>query len=198
MTRGRTPLLLAPQAHSRWSHRVGPPANLLDARRAVVPVKDDEAAQGLKLVLARNYNQGAGSPGALSTPSCSAARCHGLGRGAGAIGGGAVSRMNRSSAATTAAASSAEARRRDDRQLRSAVHRSHRAYRARPCPSSPVLDHDAVLSAVSPARGDRARARGPASLPRRRVGDAGQGLPAKPAVRRLPRDAGPGRRTSRC
>ena len=36
---------------------------------------------------------------------------------------------------------------------------------------------------------DRARARGAAASSQRRVGDAGQGLPREPAVRRFPRDA---------
>jgi hypothetical protein len=61
------------------------------------------------LCIAGIQAQGAGSSGALETPSCRAACCHGLRRGAGGAGAGAVWRMKRSSAATTAAASSGEA-----------------------------------------------------------------------------------------
>jgi alanine dehydrogenase len=65
--------------------------------------------------------------------------------------------MKRSSAATTAAASSAEA---SGATIVSFGRRfMPRGYRARPVPSLPVLDHDAVLSAVSPeAAIDRVRA----------------------------------------
>ena len=52
-------------------------------------------------------------------------------------------------------------------------------YCRRPMPELPVLDYDSVLDAVSPRGGDRARARGAAAPPRRRVGDAGEGLPRR-------------------
>jgi hypothetical protein len=78
---------------------------------------------------------GAGSSGARATPSLRAARCHGFARGAGAAGGGVVSRMNRVSAATTAAASSSEA---VGATIVSFGRRftSTRAYRPASCPNS--------------------------------------------------------------
>src|SRR5215217_2356212 len=101
--------------------------------------------------------QGSGSPqGVASFASCPtasrrAARCHGLRRGSGGTGGGAVSRMKRSRAAATAAASSGDA-------LGATISSLGRRFTtARPrlswpaVPELPVLDHDAVLGAVSPA-----------------------------------------------
>jgi alanine dehydrogenase len=93
--------------------------------------------------------QGTGSSGARLTPSWSAARCHGLRRGGGAAGAGAVSRMNRSRAATTAAASSSEA-------VGATIVSFGRRFigsvsvSCRTVPELPVLDHDAVLQAVAP------------------------------------------------
>ena len=86
--------------------------------------------------------------GALLTPSWRAARCHGLRAGAGRTGSGAVSRMKRSNAATTAAASSAEA-------VGATIVSFGRRFigltsvSCASVPSLPVLDHDAVLAAVS-------------------------------------------------
>jgi alanine dehydrogenase len=82
------------------------------------------------------------------TPSSRAARCHGLALGVGGAGTGAVSRMNRSSAATTAAASSAEA-------VGATIVSFGRRFigvtsvSCASVTSLPVLDHDAVLAAVS-------------------------------------------------
>ena len=99
---------------------------------------------------------------------------------AGATGGGAVSRMNRSSAATTAAASSGDASGASIVELGAAVHHSGEGIVAAAVPEIPVLDHDAVLAAVSPERGDR-RASATAFVRHhaRRVGDAGEGLPRR-------------------
>lgn len=90
-----------------------------------------------------------GANGCRATPSRRAACCHGFARAAGGPGGGAVSRMKRSSAATTAAASSGAASGAEifSRGRRFTV---RRGYRAAAVPSLPVLDHAAVLSAVSP------------------------------------------------
>ena len=99
-------------------------------------------------MLAPLQTQGAGSPGARLTLSSRAARCHGLGLGAGGAGTGAVSRMNRSSAATTAAASSGEA-------VGATIVSFGRRFigptsvSCASVPSLPVLDHDSVLAAVS-------------------------------------------------
>ena len=99
-------------------------------------------------MLAPLQTQGAGSSGALLTPSSRAARCHGLGLGAGGAGTGAVSRMNRSSAATTAAASSGEA-------VGATIVSFGRRFigltsvSCASVSSLPVLDHDSVLAAVS-------------------------------------------------
>ena len=92
----------------------------------------------------------AAAPGARATPSCSAACCHGFAPAAAATRGGAVARMNRSSAATTAAASSGEA------PGATIVSWGGGSWPAegivpRRCPTLPVLDHAAVLAAVSPA-----------------------------------------------
>ena len=99
-------------------------------------------------MLAPLQTQGAGSPGARLTLSSRAARCHGLGLGAGGAGTSAVSRMNRSSAATTAAASSGEA-------VGATIVSFGRRFigstsvSCASVPSLPVLDHDSVLAAVS-------------------------------------------------
>ena len=122
------------------------------------------------------------------------------------MSGGAVSRMNRSSAATTAAASSADAAgatmvsfgRRFiwkgfcGRRLTAAA-LAARAYRARRARASGAGSRRRAAGGF-PACGDRARARGLASLSGRRLGDAAQGLPGESAVRRLPGHAGAGRR----
>ena len=58
----------------------------------------------------------------------------------------------------------------------------------------PVLTNDAVLAAVDARDGDRAHPGGVRAPRARRVGDAGEGLSRQLAARRLPRDAGAGRR----
>ena len=127
------------------------------------------------------------------SPTGSARRC------SAARSAGAVSCRNCSSAAAIAAASSGPA----PGAISSIAGRGGRRLPLVVMPvgepttmaTIPVLDHDAVLAAVSPARGDRAGARRLRQLRARRVGDAVQGLPAEPAERRLPRDAGARRGT---
>ncbi len=102
-------------------------------------------------------SQGGGSPGARATPSRSAASCHGLRLSSGGAGTGAVSRMNRSSAATTAAASSGDAL--GATMVSFGRRFTGRAYRPASVPAIAVLNHDAVLAAVSPAQAiERVRA----------------------------------------
>ena len=92
--------------------------------------------------------QRCGGPGERRTPSRRAASCHGLPPGAGGAAGGVVSRMNCSIAATTAAASRGEA---PEAMSSSWGLRFMRGpgYRAVPVLTLPVLDHYAVLSAVT-------------------------------------------------
>src|SRR6476620_10565360 len=92
---------------------------------------------------------GVGPGGSRLVASSRAARIHGSWRGSGGAGSGAVSRRNRSIAAATAAASSGEA----PGATISSLGRRFMApgYRRRPVSGLPVLSHDAVLRAVSPA-----------------------------------------------
>jgi alanine dehydrogenase len=93
---------------------------------------------------------GVGAPGTRPVCSSSAARSHGLRAGAGGAGGGAVWRRNCSIAAATAAASAGDAAGATISSLGRRLGIRGRRLSSAAMPDVAVLDHDAVLAAVTP------------------------------------------------